>query len=115
MAHLGRGHTISNLCGFTERQIKFQRFFSVFVLTGAKSIAMFMVAFACVIVRSFVVQCVRSCTVSHVAFCLDFRVRSSKCTCHVKIAQEVRGVNCMFFPDLGLIRFRGFHFLLFTM
>ena len=31
VAHSERGHTISNLCGFTERQIKFQRFFSVFV------------------------------------------------------------------------------------
>ena len=31
MAHSERGHTILNFCGFTERQIKFQRFFSVFV------------------------------------------------------------------------------------
>ena len=31
VAHSERGHTISNVCGFTEREIKFQRFFSVFV------------------------------------------------------------------------------------
>ena len=127
VAHSERGHTISNLCGFTERQIKFQRFFSVFVFRCKTHCNVYggirlrdcayprrlmcsrlLGVTCCILFRRLLLMA------SGIVF--GFPSALQQCICQVKIAQEVRGVNCMFlFLDVGVIRFRGFYLLLFTM